>query len=122
MASSTKRTARRAPNRWSQHVTETSDAMDLADGVFLRGNPMAIARSLKASAERSHRRKSTPFRSAMSMLNFYINRAGKGLSAPRKRRLEDAKGALRTLFDRTGPTAGRSRRATRSPTRFRPSG
>ena len=70
--------------RWSQHVTRTSNALDLDQGVFSLDDPRAIARSLKRSAERSSRRKATPFRSAMSMLIFYVNRAGKGLSAERR--------------------------------------
>lgn len=93
--------------RWSQHVTETSDAMDLDQGVFAQSSAQAIARSLKRSAERSRRRKSDPFRSAMSMLNFYINRAGDRLPATRKRRLEAAKRALRQLFHRPQPRAAR---------------
>jgi hypothetical protein len=67
---------RMAGKRWSQHVTETSDALDLKEGVFTGSDPKKIARSLKASAEHSDRRKSDPYRSAMSMLTFYINRAG----------------------------------------------
>ncbi|CAN5583360.1 hypothetical protein BH10PSE18_BH10PSE18_33270 [soil metagenome] len=98
-------TQARPKTKWSQHVTETSDAMDLTSGVFQRGSALAIARSLKTSAEHSHRRKSSPFRSAMSMLNFYINRAGKTLPAARKRRLENAKGALRRLFGKAGSSA-----------------
>lgn len=88
---------RRKLRRWSGRVTRESDALDLDSGVFKRG-PRAIARSLKRSAERSRRRKSAPFRSAMSMLTFYVNRAGKGLSASRRRALESAKGELRKLF------------------------
>ena len=65
--------------KWSQDVTEHSDALDLESGVFRKSDPEAIARSLKRSAEESHRRKADPFRSAMSMLTFYINRAGKDL-------------------------------------------
>jgi hypothetical protein len=76
-----------------------SNALDLEPGVF-RGTPTAIARSLKRSAERSHRRKSTPYRSAMSMLTFYANRAGKRLSPATRRRLERAKAELRRLYDR----------------------
>ena len=96
---------RKASRRWSQRVTETSDALDLEEGVFALRDPAAIARSLRRSAERSRRRKSDPFRSAMSMLTFYINRAGKGL-APRQRRvLEAAKDELRALYDRP-PRAG----------------
>jgi hypothetical protein len=86
--------------RWSQHVTKTSDALDLDKGVFSLSDPRAIARSLKRSAERSRRRKSDPYRSAMSMLNFYINRAGRKLSRTRRTRLQAAKGALRALYRR----------------------
>jgi hypothetical protein len=83
-------------------VTETSNAMDLEPEVFKQRSARGIAASLKRSAEQSRRRKSEPFRSAMSMLNFYINRAGKNLPATRKRTLERAKVELRTLFGR-GP-------------------
>lgn len=93
--------------RWSQRVTDTSDAMDLDPGVFKLGSAQAIARSLKRSAERSRRRKSEPYRSAMSMLTFYINRAGHNLSPTRLRRLEAAKRALRRLFHKP---AGRGAR------------
>jgi Protein of unknown function (DUF3175) len=86
--------------RWSQEVTENSDALDLEEGVFKLKNPKRIALSLKRSAERSHRRKSDPYRSAMSMLTFYINRAGKGLSETDRNRLEKAKDELRRAFDR----------------------
>ncbi len=85
--------------KWSGRVTETSDAMTLQKSVFKK-TPRAIALSLKRSAERSHRRKSAPFRSAMSMLNFYINRAGKNLSASERTKLEAAKKALRKVFHR----------------------
>ena len=84
--------------RWSQRVTETSDALDLDKGVFSLGSPRAIARSLKRSAERSRRRKSGSLRSAMSMLTFYINRAGRKLSKTRRARLESAKKELRLLY------------------------
>jgi hypothetical protein len=99
--------------KWSQHVTETSDAMDLKDGVFKLTDPQKIARSLKASAEHSDRRKADPFRSAMSMLNFYINRAGDQLEAPQRKHLEDAKDALRDLFGKPPPrkTAAKTRKA-----------
>ena len=90
----------RAGRRWSLRVTETSDALDLRSGVFELDDPVAIARSLKRSAERSRRRKAEPFRSAMSMLTFYINRAGKQLPARRRRKLEAAKDELRELFHR----------------------
>jgi hypothetical protein len=86
--------------RWSQHVTETSDALDLEQGVFKQKDPKRIARSLKASAEHSDRRKSNPFRSAMSMLSFYINRAGEHLPRVQRKRLETAKDELRSLFKR----------------------
>jgi len=86
--------------KWSQDVTEHSDAMDLKDGVFKSRSPKKIADSLKRSAEASHRRKSSPFRSAMSMLNFYINRAGDQLSKSRRATLEKAKDELRKDFGR----------------------
>lgn len=86
--------------RWSQKVTESSDALSLERGVFALENPREIARSLKKSAEESKRRKSDPYRSAMSMLTFYINRAGKQLSAEQRERLEAAKDELRDLFGR----------------------
>lgn len=79
---------------------ETSDALDLERGVFKAPNPEAVARSLKRSAERSKRRKSDPFRSAMSMLTFYINRAGKNLPKRRRHILEQAKDELRAQFQR----------------------
>jgi hypothetical protein len=94
------RTKSASPRRWSQHVTETSNALDLEEGVFRKRSPHAIAASLKRSAERSRRRKSDAFRSAMSMLTFYVNRAGKGLSDGRKRVLEQAKNELRSLYGR----------------------
>jgi hypothetical protein len=78
----------------------TSDALDLEDGVFKKRSARAIAASLKRSAESSHRRKSAPFRSAMSMLNFHLNRGGRRLSAERRRTLEAAKDELRRLFHR----------------------
>ena len=84
--------------RWSQRVTEKSNALDLEQGVFSRNDPRSIARSLKRSADRSQRRKSAPFRSAMSMLTFYLNRAGKKLSRSRRKRLEAAKEELRDLY------------------------
>jgi hypothetical protein len=88
---------RKTTRRWSKTVTESSDAMTLDKGVFKK-SPHAIALSLKRSAERSRRRKSTPFRSAMSMLTFYINRGGKNLSAAEKRKLNQAKDELRALY------------------------
>jgi hypothetical protein len=94
--------------RWSHKVTEHSDALDLEGGVFAQRDPRKIARSLKRSAERSRRRKSDPYRSAMSMLTFYINRAGKQLSKTQRTRLEAAKDELRDLY---GKQRGRARRA-----------
>ena len=86
--------------RWSQKVTQTSNALDLEPKVFAQDNPRDIALSLKRSAEHSQRRKSDPYRSAMSMLTFYLNRAGKNLPKPRKAKLEAAKDELRDLYGR----------------------
>jgi len=86
--------------KWSADVTAHSDALDLEPKVFEKKSPSAIARSLKRSADVSGRRKSSAFRSAMSMLTFYINRAGRNLPAERKETLETAKGKLRQLFGR----------------------
>jgi hypothetical protein len=91
---------KKAAAQWSGRVMRESNALDLKRGVFRQDDPKKIARSLKRSAEHSHRRKSSPFRSAMSMLTFYINRAGKDLPARRKRTLEKAKDELRVLFDK----------------------
>ena len=85
--------------KWSAEVARKSDALDLEAGVF-KGSPAEIARSLKRSAERSKRRKGTPLQSAMSMLNFFENRAGRQLPASRRRVLERAKDELRKLFGR----------------------
>ena len=87
-----------AAKRWSQAVTANSNALDLDQGVFALESPAAIAESLKRSADRSNRRKSTPYQSAMSMLNFYINRAGKKLPETRLHVLEKAKDELRKLY------------------------
>jgi hypothetical protein len=87
-------------NQWSARVTKRSDALDLEPNVFRSTNPRRIALSLKRSAEHSKRRKGTPYQSAMSMLNFYINRAGKSLPQKQKRVLERAKDELRGVFDR----------------------
>jgi hypothetical protein len=92
----------RATKKWSAEVTKTSDALDLEPAAFKKDSAVAIARSLKRSAEASDRRKSGAFRSAMSMLTFYINRAGRNLPARRRRTLEVAKGKLRELFGRAG--------------------
>src|SRR5436189_6357420 len=95
-----KSTTKRGGRRWSKHVTETSNAMDLRGGVFKLRDPKKIAASLKRSAERSHRRKANPYRSALSMLTFYINRAGKNLPASRKKVLNQAKDELKEQFHR----------------------
>jgi hypothetical protein len=84
-------------HRWSARVTRESDALDLEPAVFRKNDAAAIARSLKRSAERSERRKASPFRSAMSMLTFYINRAGKKLPSARVKTLDSAKDELRKL-------------------------
>ncbi len=84
--------------KWSQQVTEHSDALDLEEGVFTWDNPRQIALSLKKSADASTRRKGTPYQSAMSVLNFYVNRAGKDLPSEQKRTLEATKDELRNLF------------------------
>ena len=106
-----------ATKYWSHRVMETSNAMDLEEGIFTKSDPKAIARSLKRSAEQSNRRKSEPFRSAMSMLNFFINRGGKNLSAKQKRVLEQAKDELRIAFGREPKGKAASRSETRRPAR-----
>ncbi len=90
----------RSRRKWSHEVTEHSDALDLEEGIFESDDPHEIALSLKHSAERSDRRKAEPFRSAMSMLTFYINRAGDNLSKWRRDVLERAKDELRKAFGR----------------------
>jgi len=90
----------RKGRKWSATVTKTSNALDLEQGVFESDNPRTIAASLKRSAERSRWRKAGPFQSAMSMLTFYINRAGRTLPAGRRRTLERAKDELRRQFGR----------------------
>ena len=95
-----KSTARKSARRWSARVTRTSDALDLDRGVFTWKDPRRIAGSLKRSAERSARRKADPYRSALSMLVFYLNRAGRNLPAERKRTLQRAKDELRKAFGR----------------------
>lgn len=84
--------------KWSNKITKESNALDLEEGVFTFSDPEKIAQSLKRSAENSTRRKGTPFQSAMSMLNFYINRAGKNLPEDRKKVLNEAKIHLQKLF------------------------
>jgi hypothetical protein len=93
-------TKRDEPRKWSAEVTKYSDALDLEPDVFESKNPKKIAQSLKKSAEHSQRRKAGPFRSAMSMLTFYINRAGKNLSSSQRNVLEAAKNELRAAFGR----------------------
>ncbi|MBI4094072.1 DUF3175 domain-containing protein [Candidatus Kaiserbacteria bacterium] len=90
----------RVVKKWSGRVTKYSNALDLEHGVFTWNDSRRIARSLKRSAEMSMRRRGTPYQSAMSMLNFYINRAGKNLPASQRKVLERAKGELRVLFKR----------------------
>ena len=87
-------------DNWSAGVTRESSALDLEEGVFTWDDPLRIAQSLKRSAEESARRKAPPFRSAMSMLVFYINRAGRNLDENQKRILEQAKDELRKLYGR----------------------
>ncbi|BAU46768.1 hypothetical protein SVA_0186 [Sulfurifustis variabilis] len=112
MAGRTKQGRKGSPRRWSRDVMARSNALDLEPGIFKKG-ARAVAASLKRSAERSRRRKSPPYRSAMSMLTFYINRAGGGLSASRRRTLEQAKDELRKLYGRP-PKAGSKRKTARS--------
>ena len=103
------RTAHRGRRKkWSQHVTQTSNALDLEANVFKLRSPTAVAASLKRSALRSRRRKASPYQSVVSMLNFYINRAGQGTPS-RRRVLERAKGELRKAFGRK-PESQRPRR------------
>ncbi len=98
----------KSTERWSKRVTEKSDALDLETGVFTWKDPRRIAESLKRSAEHSDRRKSDPFRSAMSMLTFYVNRAGTNLPEDQRARLEAAKDELRALFHRPRHDARRA--------------
>jgi Protein of unknown function (DUF3175) len=95
-----KSSARKSARRWSAAVTRNSDALDLSGGVFTGKDPKRIAASLKRSAERSRRRKANPYRSALSMLIFYLNRAGQNLPAARRRTLQRAKEELRKQFGR----------------------
>jgi hypothetical protein len=99
-AESRKTSSRKTSRRWSAEVTRRSDALDLEQGVFTRNDPKQIAASLKRSAEVSRRKKTDSFRSALSMLNFYINRAGSNLSEMRRRILTRAKDELRRQFGR----------------------
>jgi hypothetical protein len=100
MKRSHKSATRSKSRRWSAEVAKHSDALDLENDVFKSKDPRKIARSLKHSAEQSSRRKGTPYQSAMSMLTFYINRAGKNLPKKQKRILENAKQELREVFGR----------------------
>jgi Protein of unknown function (DUF3175) len=95
------RSRKRGTKRWSARVTRESAALTLEAGVFTKSGPRAIAVSLKRSADRSRRRKSNSYLSAMSMLTFFINRGGRGLSKARKLRLERAKDELRDLYGRS---------------------
>jgi hypothetical protein len=112
MATTAKSTKKRGKRKWSARVAQTSDALTLDQGVFTREDPKAIARSLKRSADKSKRRKSTPLQSAMSMLNFYINRAGKDLPARQKQRLNRAKDELRALYGRGAKKKSSKRKST----------
>jgi hypothetical protein len=109
------RAKKRTARRWSQRVTDSSNALDLEPGVFRHDDPGEIARSLRRSAQRSRRRLGTPYASAMSMLTFYINRAGRRLPAKRRRVLEAAKDKLRALYRRP-PRHGKEAETSR-PTR-----
>lgn len=102
---------KKPPRYWSKRVTTQSNALDLEEGVFTR-SPRQIALSLKRSAEKSTRRKASPFRSAMSMLTFYQNRAGKNLSATRLKAIQQAKNELRKLFGRNPPKKEKKRKTS----------
>ncbi len=106
MNDTTNTSAKHKTKRWSARVTRESDALDLESEVFKKKSASAIARSLRQSAEKSKRKKSSPFRSAMSMLTFYINRAGENLLSSRAKVLESAKDELRRLYNR--PTKNKS--------------
>jgi len=110
-AAKKKRTTK-TTRKWSARVTKESDALDLESKVF-KGTPTEIAKSLKRSAEHSRRRKSSPYRSAMSMLTFYINRAGKNLSASQRKKLDAAKGKLREAFGK-GTDKGTKKRTNKA--------
>ena len=99
-AKAAKSSGGKSGRKWSHHVMETSDAMDIEHDIFKTGSAQSIADSLKRSSTRSRRRKGTPFQSAMSMLNFYINRAGRNLPKTRRDTLQQAKRKLREAFGR----------------------
>jgi hypothetical protein len=107
---------------WSARVTQTSDALDIAGGTFAKDDPTAIAHELERDAEKSTRRKSSPYRSAMSMLTFYINRAGKNLPAARKKVLEDAKQVLREEFGPASKATGPAKNTARKKSGAKKSG
>ncbi|RDK02488.1 DUF3175 domain-containing protein [Paraburkholderia lacunae] len=100
LAKTAKSSATKRGQKWSHHVMETSDAMDIEPNIFKTGSAQSIAESLKRSSTQSRRRKGTPFQSAMSMLNFYINRAGRNLPKARRDTLQQAKRKLREAFGR----------------------
>ena len=100
MAKSTTDAKKKPSKKWSKKVTETSNAMDLEKDVFKSTDPKKIASSVKRSAENSKRKKAGPFQSAMSMINFYENRAGNNISTSQKRVLDESKNELRKLFGR----------------------
>ena len=93
-------TKKTAPKKWSKSVTEHSNALDLDKNIFKSKDPKKIAASLKTSSEKSKRRKTGPFQSAMSMINFYENRGGKNISAAQRKILDQSKEELRKLFGR----------------------
>ena len=115
----TKKKAAGGQRKWSARVTATSDALDIAGGTFAKNDPKAIAHELERDAEKSTRRKSSPYRSAMSMLTFYINRAGANLPAARKKILEDAKDVLREEFGPKTASGARKKTAARKKTTAR---
>jgi len=104
-----------AKKKWSADVTEHSNALDLDKGVFKKGSSTQIAHSLERSADKSTRKKSDSYRSAMSMLTFYINRAGKNLPAAQKKVLERAKEILRKDHEKNGPRPAAKRSSTAKP-------
>lgn len=112
------------PNRWPRRVMQTSSALDLEPQVLIEDSPRGVARSLKRSAEQSKRRNSEPFRLAMSMLNFFINRAGKNLPKERRERPEAAKDELRSLYGRPkqDDSPGKPRQTKRTHERARNDG